>query len=309
MLRSLSLFSIFTLACTAGAVGRVPVDAAAPVDDAGTPALAHAPIPSTMGDALVAAGLDPANLPSLDALDDTQRDAVMQTFDDALGLQCGDCHEADPSLPTRRTRIAGKMWDQFVRGLRFSDGSAIYCDSCHQGALTFLDRRDLSPTGLLAAWMGAAYVTPLARSDGNAHSCATCHGDPYVGRFLDGWGADPPAPDDGGAPADLGPDMATLGCGRLVACIDDCDGDTRCGGECKAHAPVAAKQLLQAADACALAACKKDGRCTSATDDSDDCNLCFSNASAGGVTGVACAPEDDVDCGDCSAEWQACESD
>jgi hypothetical protein len=328
MLRSLALLIVplFTLACANVAVERKRPDAGP--DDAGASVADHVPTATALGDALSAAGLDPAHLPALDQLDDAQRDAVMQTFTQALGMQCGGCHVADASLPTRRTRIAGKMWDRFVRGLRFSDGSALYCDSCHQGAITFLDRRDASPTGILADWMRRAYVVPLQHSDGKPSDCATCHGTPYVGGFLTQWGEGPPdlrgdgeggdgahggsdggdgargGSDDGGS----GADMATLGCGRLLACIDGCAKDTRCVGSCKSHAPSAAKKLLQTAEQCAQQACMKAMRCRSASDDSDDCNRCFSNASAGGVTGVACVPVDDPSCGDCASEWQACES-
>jgi hypothetical protein len=323
MLRSLSfcLVPLFTLSCAGGHPGNEKPDAA--VADAAAPVAAHVPVATTMGDALSAAGLDPAHLPRLDQLDSVQRDAVMQTFTQALGLQCGDCHEADNAVPTRRTRIAGKMWDRFARGLRFSDGSALYCDSCHQGMATFLDRRDTSPTGPLAAWMGDAYVTPLERSDGKSHDCATCHGTPYVGKFLAQWGASPPdlggsgdGGDDtsgggggtGGSGGGDGPDMATLGCGKLLACIDGCGSNTRCVGTCKSHAPADAKKLLQVAQQCAQQDCMKAMRCRSASDDSDDCNRCFSNASSGGVTGVVCVPADDPNCGDCAAEWLACEN-
>jgi uncharacterized membrane protein YgcG len=333
MLRSLSLVVVplFSLACADAHLGHGRPDAA--VADAAAPVADNVPTATALGDALGAAGLDPAHLPPLAALDDVQRDAVMQTFTQSLGWQCSDCHEADMSVPTRRTRIAAKMWDVFVRGLQLSDGSVVYCDSCHQGAATFLDRRDTSPTGTLADWMRRAYVMPLQRSDGKAHGCATCHGTPYVGKFLDQWGASPPdlggggdggddsggdgegsggAGGGGGASGsgggdDSGPDMARLGCGKLLACIDACGSNTRCAGTCKSHAPAAAKKLLQAAQQCAQADCMKAMRCRSASDDSDDCNRCFSNASAGGETGVVCVPADDPNCGDCANEWLACE--
>jgi hypothetical protein len=106
------------------------------------------------------------------------------------------------------------------------------------------------------------------------------------------------------------PDMARAGCGALLACIDACaTGDTRCAGNCKSHAPALAKQLLAAAQKCAVDSCVIAKRCTSGSDDSIDCNQCYSNASSGGVTGVACVPASDPDCGDCAADWAACEGD
>jgi hypothetical protein len=47
-----------------------------------------------------------------------------------------------------------------------------------------LDRRD---DDALAAWMQDNFVGKLARSDGAQHGCATCHGDPFDGEFLDEW--------------------------------------------------------------------------------------------------------------------------
>jgi hypothetical protein len=272
------------------------------------------PTPTKMSDALAGVGLDPTHLPSLDALDDRQQQAVMQTFTQALGMSCDGCHEDNRAIPTRRTRIAGKMWDVMVRGLRFGDGSAIYCDSCHDGAATFLVRGDTSPDGQLGQWMRAAYVDPLARSDGNANGCATCHGAPYVGKFLGAWGEGPPdlggpgSSDDGGTEGVAG-DMARAGCGKLLGCIDACGSDTRCAGECKSHAPAPAKQILAAAQDCSQSECKQAGRCKSASDDSDDCNRCYSNSSAGPGTGETCMPVGDPECGRCAAEWLACEDD
>ncbi|HEX9103662.1 MAG TPA: cytochrome c3 family protein, partial [Polyangia bacterium] len=271
-------------------------DAAAPQESG--------PPPTAMAAALAAAGLDAARLPPLDEVGDAQRAAVMDTFARALGIGCGDCHEADYAVATPRTRIARKMWDRLARGLVRKDGGALYCDSCHAGRATFLDRSD----GALGRWMQASYVTPLERRDGAAHDCSTCHGSPFVGNFLDDWGASDDAPDGGTAPPrDLGAspgDLGVVGCESLLACLDGCAaGDGACAGACKRHASAAAKALLAAAQKCANDACIAAGRCRSAADDSADCNACFSNASAGGATGVACAPHDDPSCGACAAQW------
>ena len=278
-------------------------DAAAPAPPEWTP------VPTTLDGALAAAGLDVAHLPALDDIDDAKLLAVMDTFTKALGMQCADCHAPDFQIETPRIRIARQMWEQLTRGLRFADGSPLYCDSCHQGARAFLDRRDSSATGELARWMRAAYVMPLVRSDGSQHGCATCHGDPFVPDFLAAWGAGPPpgdAADGGMAP----PDLARAGCEALLACIDRCAAtDTHCAGSCKAHAPAAAKQLLQAAEKCADDACILTGRCKNASDDTAACNQCFDNASAGGATGEACTPPSDPVCGACAGAWAACEAD
>jgi hypothetical protein len=284
-------------------------DAAAP--EAGPP-------PTAMAGALAAVGLDVTQLPAFDELTDAQLPAVMDTFTRALGVGCGDCHEPDFTVATARTRIARKMWDRLVRGLLRRDGGALYCDSCHAGQVTFLDRSDPRPDGALGRWMLANYVTPLARRDGAPHGCATCHGDPFVGGFLDDWSA-PDAPPDGAQdagtpepPPDLGPapaDGGVVGCESLLVCIDACAAtDGKCVGACKRKASAAAKALLSAAEQCADDACVAAGRCHSAADDSADCNACFSNASAGGATGVPCAPVDDPICGACADGWLECES-
>ncbi len=294
--------------CSDQAVARVASRDAGVAADTGPPATA-------MAAALGAAGLDPGNLPPLDTIAGTQLAGVMETFTRALGVGCGDCHEADYATATPRTRIARKMWDRLARGLVRRDGGALYCDSCHQGQVTFLDRSDPRSDGALGHWMQASYVTPLARRDGATHDCSTCHGSPFVGGFLDDWGA-PDEPDGGvedagDAPHDLGtqPDLGLPGCEALLVCLNACPaGNGTCTGACRRHASTTAKALLAAAETCADDACIAVGRCRSASDGSADCNTCFSNASAGGVTGVACVPADDPICGACAAEWLACES-
>ena len=295
-----------------GCADQPPALVGGAADAAATPETG--PPPTAMAAALAAAGLDVTQLPPLDDVGDAQLAAVMDTFTRALGVGCGDCHEADYSVATPRTRIAHKMWDRLVRGLARRDGGALYCDSCHAGKATFLDRSDPRSDGALGRWMQASYVTPLTRRDGATHDCSTCHGSPFVGGFLDDWGAADEPPDAGAAPppADLGvppSDLGTIGCESLLVCLDGCAaGDASCTSACKRQASAAAKALLAVAEACANAACITAGRCHSATDDSAECNTCFSNASAGGVTGVTCTPSDDPICGACAAEWLACET-
>ena len=92
----------------------------------------------------------------------------------------------DYEAPTSNKRLAKKMWTSFVRGLRQVDGSPLYCDSCHQGNMKFLDHDHKKPEEL-SNWMEANFVAKLERSDGAKHGCETCHGDPFDGHFLSGW--------------------------------------------------------------------------------------------------------------------------
>ena len=86
---------------------------------------------------------------------DKKRDAVMESFTIALGVGCTGCHaksgaQVDYEAETPKKNVAKKMWSELVRGLQKKDGSAIYCDSCHQGSMTFLDRAD---DRALTTWM------------------------------------------------------------------------------------------------------------------------------------------------------------
>lgn len=142
--------------------------------------------------ALKGANVDVAQLP--DNLDEIKKSpsklkAVMKTFTIALGTTCDGCHatsgsKIDFEAETEKKNVAKKMWTNFVRGLQKKDGTALYCDSCHQGKMEFLDRKD---DKALAAWMRENFVGKLARRDGKEHSCTTCHGDPFNGEFLDAW--------------------------------------------------------------------------------------------------------------------------
>jgi hypothetical protein len=316
MPRLLVAFSLVLAACDSAPARLLPrpdggaSDLSATYDD-------HAPIPTGMGPALEAAGLDPAALPPLDQVSDQAMPSLMMTFNQSLGLQCNDCHASDYAQVTPRMRIARNMWDRYARGLQFSDGSPLYCDSCHQGTATFLSRGDPAPDGPMGHWMRANYVNPLARVDGAPHDCSTCHGDPFHADFLDSW-AQGDSPDLGpdGAPPDLGAEPSSdagapdagHGCAALLACLDACaNGDAACATNCQAAASAGAKKLLKNAQSCANAQCIAVGRCKSAADDSPDCNACYDNASSGGATGVACVPPGDPDCGDCAAQWALCE--
>jgi Cytochrome c7 and related cytochrome c len=156
-----------------------------------------APLPTAMAGDLLAIGLDVANLPPIEKLPPTALRRVMKLFTRSLGVQCADCHARQESgevasfaAPTRRKKIASKMWDELVVRLQVSaDGSGgggapLFCDSCHQGRVVQLDRSDKKALG---DWMQASFVDRLSRKDGTRHDCETCH----VGRemhLLAKWG-------------------------------------------------------------------------------------------------------------------------
>ncbi|MBS2018793.1 MAG: hypothetical protein JST00_38355 [Deltaproteobacteria bacterium] len=141
---------------------------------------------------LTKGGLDPKALPA--TLEDAiatraAREAVMKSFTLALGVDCGGCHvksgtRFDYQAATPQKNVTAKMWTNFVSGLAQKDGSALYCDSCHQGKAKFLDRKDDEALG---NWMAANFVDKLARADAAKHDCATCHGKPFDGAFLGSW--------------------------------------------------------------------------------------------------------------------------
>lgn len=174
-------------------------DASVDAGDASTFAMAplKTQIDPQIAATLADAGLDPANLPPFDAVvaDRPKRSAVMKTFTMALGTDCTGCHQPgaqgrpDFSVDTPEMAIAAGMWDKFVRGFNGPNGP-IYCDSCHQGKKEFLDR---SNDKALKGWMKDNFVGKLTRKDGQATNCATCHGDPFKGEFLDDW-VPPPNP-------------------------------------------------------------------------------------------------------------------
>jgi hypothetical protein len=141
-------------------------------------------VPSAYAGELKALGLEPQSLPPLARLDPAKLRKVMQTFTKSLGVRCADCHLDDYAAPTPKKRIAARMWDELVRGLAFPDGSLLYCDSCHQGRVVQLDRRDKKALG---AWMDANFVDKLHRRDGAENGCATCHGDSFEPKFLSRW--------------------------------------------------------------------------------------------------------------------------
>ncbi len=156
-------------------------DAGASADAAPGSALPN----SELAAALTAVGLDVNALPALDALTSTQRSAVMKSFAQALGVSCTGCHQpGDFAATTPQKNVAAHMWNDFLRRLARTDGQSLYCDSCHAGRLTFLDRTN--PQALMG-YMKRTFVDGIQRRDGQPHGCATCHGTPFDPNFLDTW--------------------------------------------------------------------------------------------------------------------------
>lgn len=99
--------------------------------------------------------------------------AIMKAFAIALGTTCDGCHvKGDFAKATKEKEGAERAYNRFVAGLRFGDGTPLFCDSCHQGKWSFLQRTDHDE---VATWMKHNFVDKLVKKDGTAISCATCH--------------------------------------------------------------------------------------------------------------------------------------
>ncbi len=148
-----------------------------------------APVPSAMVEDLRLLGIDAKNLPPIEKLAPRTLRGVMKLLAKSLGGKCGDCHqEGDFAAPTRRKKIAARMWDDFAAKLVMADGSPLFCDSCHQGRILQLDRRDKKA---LSHWMDDNFVAKLAHKDGKSQECETCHVDMDM-HFLAKWGEERP---------------------------------------------------------------------------------------------------------------------
>lgn len=182
------------------ATAAVPASASAPAPEtapetvsapetasetASAPVVMKAPIPTAMIADLQALGLDAKNLPPIDRLDPRTLRGVMKLMARSLGIRCSDCHtEGDFSAPTRRKKIAARMWDEFAAKLTMADGSPVFCDSCHQGRVVQLDRSNKKALG---QWMQASFVDGMKRKDGQEEECESCHVD-WDMKFLAKWG-------------------------------------------------------------------------------------------------------------------------
>jgi len=148
------------------------------------PAEMKGPIASALGADLTALGLDPTNLPPIERIEPRALRGVMKLIARSLGARCDDCHTVgDFAAPTRRKKIAARMWNEFAAGLTLADGSPLFCDSCHQGRIKLLDRSDKKALG---KWMQASFVDGIKRKDGQAQKCESCHVD-WNMTFLSTW--------------------------------------------------------------------------------------------------------------------------
>jgi hypothetical protein len=162
-----------------------PASASAPAGSAPVSIEMKPPVPSAMVEDLQALGIDAKNLPAIERLAPRTLRGVMKLLAKSLGGKCGDCHqEGDFAAPTRRKKIAARMWDEFAAKLALADGSPLFCDSCHQGRILQLDRHDKKA---LSHWMDDNFVAKLARKGGKSHECETCHVDMEM-HFLAQWG-------------------------------------------------------------------------------------------------------------------------
>lgn len=176
-------------------------------DAARTPTAVADGVDPRIASALAAAGVTLDDLPDLTTLKNepghVRLRAVMKSFTIALGTTCSGCHVqgattgAQFAIDTPRKKVARKMWSSFVATLKTSQGNPIYCDTCHQGRMTFLDRSDMPS---LRGWMKTNFVDHLARKDGAQHACATCHGRPFQGAILDAWRIEADGMDAGAGP-------------------------------------------------------------------------------------------------------------
>jgi hypothetical protein len=171
-----------------GTTSAAPTASTAP--SSGAPSAAEAsielkaPIPTAFADDLKGLGLDPAKLPPMAKLEPKQLRGVMKLFTKSLGIKCADCHQdGDFAVATARKKIATQMWDQFAAKLTFSDGTPLFCDSCHQGRTKQLVRTDKKA---LSKWMDASFVQKLKRRNGAEHNCETCHVE-WNMTFLSSW--------------------------------------------------------------------------------------------------------------------------
>ena len=112
----------------------------------------------------------------LEKMDLAAKKKLMPLFTKALGYtECTGCHAADGDYhtSTRKMKISGKMWSQFVAAMRDDKGGVVFCDSCHNGATKILNRTD---KGVVSTFMHDDYVARLTRADKHENDCRTCHG-------------------------------------------------------------------------------------------------------------------------------------
>lgn len=142
------------------------------------------PQASAFGADLQALGIDPKHPPRIDDLDPRALRGVMKLIAKSLGVKCVACHlPGDYAAPTPQKNVASRMWNEFVVNLAFPNDLPLFCDSCHQGRTTLLERHD---SKTLSEWMKTDFVDGLVRKDAVPNRCETCHIDAAM-PFLAQW--------------------------------------------------------------------------------------------------------------------------
>ncbi|MEK6608514.1 MAG: cytochrome c3 family protein [Myxococcota bacterium] len=97
----------------------------------------------------------------------------MKRVGKALGVKCDHCHDtSDFAAPSAKKAVANLMHARMTGNLTTSDGKEIFCEHCHAGRATFLDRSDEEA---LKSWMKENFVEKLTTKDGSKMDCDTCH--------------------------------------------------------------------------------------------------------------------------------------
>lgn len=144
--------------------------------------------PTKMEADLKKLGIDLKKVPDLAKIPLAQKKKLMPLFQKALGMEtCEGCHaEGDFKKETKNIKMARGMWKHYVQELKLDKGGALFCDSCHAGKTHVLPRGDKDA---MDKFMTAEYEGKLSRTDGEDHSCTTCHTDTMEYKiFKDVWG-------------------------------------------------------------------------------------------------------------------------
>jgi mono/diheme cytochrome c family protein len=115
---------------------------------------------------------------------------TMKRWGKELGVKCGHCHvkqgrKFDYEAPTHNKAVSLVCADEFVEKLRLDQDRRLSCATCHvDKAHTFLPRpadgeaRDEAQVQAdVSAYCEETFVGKLKTAEGQAVSCATCHGD------------------------------------------------------------------------------------------------------------------------------------
>ena len=84
---------------------------------------------------------EPKNLQVLKGMSRSQVITVMQSWSEALGVECNFCHVRPFEADTPRKVVARLMQREYVEGMKHRDGRALSCQDCHQGQPNFLRTR------------------------------------------------------------------------------------------------------------------------------------------------------------------------